>query len=194
MTMMALLLTAALGVIVYQHRDQGDVKKLAKEIFYQTKSLELELSRLKLELSKRPEAKVPAKVMETTQRLSDMQQRYARFAEERKLLGSHRSKEDLLIFRVARIFGEYDLSIPDDFVSEVKRYIRKWQHLKEIKSLYKLSNAIETGLSYLKGKEFPMSDHFIGRNISCLIKLSWTENEVKERAEKMKACIKSILA
>ena len=141
MTMMALLLTAALGVIVYQHRDQGDVKKLAKEIFYQTKSLELELSRLKLELSKRPETKVPAKVKETTRRLRDMQQRYANFAEERELLGSHRSKEDLLIFRVARIFGEYDLSIPDDFVSEVKRYIRKWQQSKRLEKTMSRINA-----------------------------------------------------
>ncbi len=69
-------------------------------------------------------------------------------------------------------------------------YIRKWQHLKEIKTLYKLSNEVKEGLSNLKDREFPISDHFIGRNISCLIKLSWTEEEVNQRASLMAKCIK----
>ncbi len=72
-------------------------------------------------------------------------------------------------------------------------YIRKWQHLKEIKTLYKLSNEVKEGLSNLKEKEFPMSDHYIGRNISCLIKLSWTEEEVSQRASLMEKCIKDTL-
>jgi soluble lytic murein transglycosylase-like protein len=127
MAAMALLLTAALGIIFYQYRDREEVLTLASEIFYQTKSLELELSRLRQELSKRPGAEMPAAVRETNRRLRDMQQRYASFTEEMKLIGSHRSKEDLLIFRVARVFGEYDLNIPDDFIQEVNRYIRKWQ-------------------------------------------------------------------
>lgn len=37
------------------------------------------------------------------------------------------SPEDRLIMRVARIFGECELNIPDAFVKEVHRYIRKWQ-------------------------------------------------------------------
>ncbi|MFG6687503.1 DegT/DnrJ/EryC1/StrS family aminotransferase [Mariniflexile sp. HNIBRBA6329] len=72
-------------------------------------------------------------------------------------------------------------------------YIRKWDHLKELKSLFPIPAEVKTGLEYLKTKEFPQSDHFIGRNISCLIKLSWTEEQVKERANKMVAIIKYIL-
>ena len=70
-------------------------------------------------------------------------------------------------------------------------YIRKWQHLKEIKTLYKLSTEVKDGLSQLKDREFPISDHYIARNISCLIKLSWTEEDVKNRAAKMFEIIKS---
>jgi len=72
-------------------------------------------------------------------------------------------------------------------------YIRKWDHLKDLKSLFPLSTEIKTGLEYLKTKEFPQSDHYIGRNISCLIKLSWTGEEVKARASKMVEVIKGIL-
>lgn len=72
-------------------------------------------------------------------------------------------------------------------------YIRKWQHLKEIKTLFPLSEEIKGGLQYLLTKEFPQSDYYIGRNISCLIKLSWTENQARERAEKMVQSIQSAM-
>ncbi|MBB3122751.1 8-amino-3,8-dideoxy-alpha-D-manno-octulosonate transaminase [Mesoflavibacter sabulilitoris] len=72
-------------------------------------------------------------------------------------------------------------------------YVRKWDHLKDIKTLYPVSKEVKEGLSYLKHKTFDQSDHFIGRNISCLIKLSWTEAEVKERAKLMVQAIKESL-
>jgi 8-amino-3,8-dideoxy-alpha-D-manno-octulosonate transaminase len=72
-------------------------------------------------------------------------------------------------------------------------YIRKWDHLKNVKSIYPLSDLVKKGLQYLNTASFPQSDDYISRNISCLIKLSWTEKEVKERAEKMVAAIKASL-
>ena len=70
-------------------------------------------------------------------------------------------------------------------------YIRKWEHLKNHKSLVPFSKELKKGLSYLKKKSFDKSDHFIGRNISCLIKLSWTESEVIKRAKIMASIIRS---
>ncbi len=72
-------------------------------------------------------------------------------------------------------------------------YIREWQHLKKIKSLYPISEEVKNGLNYLQTKTFEQSDHYIARNISCLIKLSWTEDEVKQRATKMVEVIKNIV-
>ena len=72
-------------------------------------------------------------------------------------------------------------------------YVRKWDHLMEMKSLFPLSNEVKRGISYLQTKSYTQSDHFIGRNLSCLIKLSWTEAEVKLRASKMVQIIKSIV-
>lgn len=72
-------------------------------------------------------------------------------------------------------------------------FIRKWEHLKDLKTLYPLSKEVKDGLEYLQTKDFSKSNHFIGRNISCLIKLSWTELEVKERASKMVKAIQSVL-
>jgi 8-amino-3,8-dideoxy-alpha-D-manno-octulosonate transaminase len=62
-----------------------------------------------------------------------------------------------------------------------------------MKSLYPISAEVKDGLKYLQTKTFEQSDHFIARNISCLIKLSWTEEEVKQRAEKMLIAIQNAL-
>lgn len=72
-------------------------------------------------------------------------------------------------------------------------YVRKWDHLKNIKTLYPISEAVKKGLNYLQTRTYEPSDHYIGRNISCLIKLSWTDDEVKTRANAMVKAIKSAL-
>nr|WP_321227854.1 DegT/DnrJ/EryC1/StrS family aminotransferase [uncultured Psychroserpens sp.] len=72
-------------------------------------------------------------------------------------------------------------------------YVRKWNHLKDSKSLFPLSSEVKKGLENIKNTAFDQSDHFIGRNISCLIKMSWTEDEVKTKASKMVDAIKSCL-
>jgi 8-amino-3,8-dideoxy-alpha-D-manno-octulosonate transaminase len=72
-------------------------------------------------------------------------------------------------------------------------YLRKWEHLKELKTLYPVSKEVQEGLKYLQTKTFSQSDNVIGRNISCLIKLSWSEDEVKARADKMVKVIQAVL-
>ncbi len=69
-------------------------------------------------------------------------------------------------------------------------YVRRWQHLMEAKSIYPFSETVKKSLESLKTKAFDKSDHYIGRNISCLIKMSWTEAEVVERARKMADAIR----
>jgi 8-amino-3,8-dideoxy-alpha-D-manno-octulosonate transaminase len=93
--------------------------------------------------------------------------------------------------KVAQAFKENGIDVCWNYYDNNWHYIRKWDHLKTQKSLYPLSTEIKAALSDLQNTSFEQSDHFIGRNISCLIKLSWTEDEVKERASKMVEAIKS---
>jgi 8-amino-3,8-dideoxy-alpha-D-manno-octulosonate transaminase len=72
-------------------------------------------------------------------------------------------------------------------------YIKNWHHLKEAKFLYPISKEIKEGLDKLKNQSFAQSDNIMGRNISTLIKLSWTEEQVIERANKMADAIKKVL-
>ena len=94
---------------------------------------------------------------------------------------------------VIKAFKENGIDACWNYYDNNWHYIRKWDHLKELKSLFPITQDVKDSLKYLQTKSFEQSDNYIGRNISCLIKLSWTEDEVGNRAEKMKKLIESCL-
>lgn len=103
--------------------------------------------------------------------------------------------EDLETAReVSKMFKANGLDVCFHYYDNNWHYIRKWDHLKMKKSLYPLSSEIQTGLDALKEKNFTKSDHYIGRNLSCLVKLSWSKVEVEQRAKVMVDCIQSVYA
>ncbi|NYJ27015.1 DegT/DnrJ/EryC1/StrS family aminotransferase [Allomuricauda sp. ARW1Y1] len=72
-------------------------------------------------------------------------------------------------------------------------YYRKWEHLTDRKSLGKLPKDVVESLPDYSKADFSESDQWMSRNISCLIKLGWTEEEVKIRAKQMVDAIKAAL-
>ncbi|WP_299124374.1 DegT/DnrJ/EryC1/StrS family aminotransferase [uncultured Winogradskyella sp.] len=96
--------------------------------------------------------------------------------------------------KVSGAFKENGIDVCWNYYQNNWHYIRKWNHLKELKSLFPISKEVKEGLKYLQTKTFEQSDHYIARNISCLIKLSWTEDEVRARADKMVECITKIIS
>lgn len=64
-------------------------------------------------------------------------------------------------------------------------YYKKWEHLVHQKSLGRLPSEVAEGLQDISKTDFSLSDHWVGRNISCLVKLGWSESEVQDRANKM---------
>lgn len=95
--------------------------------------------------------------------------------------------------KVSKAFKSNGIDVCFHYYDNNWHYIRKWEHLKDLKTLYPMPKEVKEGLGYLKNKTFSQSDDYIGRNISCLIKLSWTEAEVKELAQKMASIINSLL-
>jgi len=95
--------------------------------------------------------------------------------------------------KVIHGFKENGVDVCWNYYDNNWHYVRRWEHLKEVKSLFPISNEIKEGLTKLKDKDFSQSDSYISRNISCLIKMSWTEEETMVRAEKMVEVIKMSL-
>jgi len=73
-------------------------------------------------------------------------------------------------------------------------YIRKWDHLKNSVTLNALSPELKEKVKHHANKDFSASDAIISRNISSLINLSWTEEQLKEKGEKMVAAVKKVLS
>lgn len=73
-------------------------------------------------------------------------------------------------------------------------YIRKWNHLKEGKTLNGLHPEHREAVLAQANKAFPESDAIMSRCISTLINLSWTEQQVKEKGEAIVAAAKKVLS
>lgn len=72
-------------------------------------------------------------------------------------------------------------------------YIRKWDHLKTSASLNRLSATQEEALFALQHTNFSASDAVMSRCISTAISLLWTEEQIREKGEKMVAAIRKAL-
>ncbi|TAH12369.1 MAG: DegT/DnrJ/EryC1/StrS family aminotransferase [Sphingobacteriia bacterium] len=73
-------------------------------------------------------------------------------------------------------------------------YISKWDHLKNSTTLGRISPEQETALLQLKSASFAPSDAIMGRCISTAISLVWTEEQIKDKGEKMVAVIRKVLS
>jgi 8-amino-3,8-dideoxy-alpha-D-manno-octulosonate transaminase len=72
-------------------------------------------------------------------------------------------------------------------------YISKWDHLKNATTLNALSDVQKTALLKLKETDFSASDAIMSRCISTAISLVWTEEQIRDKGEKMVAAIKKVL-
>jgi hypothetical protein len=148
----AALLVLTVGMVVYQQMALSKARTLAIDMFYDIKSMELNLAQAEIQMDeqaemlkstikavesdklKAEEAKLAAtrqRVAKEREKLRDMRKKYQGYVQEAKALRIHfptaSAYEQELIMRVAREFGESELEVPPGFVKEVKRYIGYWQ-------------------------------------------------------------------
>jgi 8-amino-3,8-dideoxy-alpha-D-manno-octulosonate transaminase len=72
-------------------------------------------------------------------------------------------------------------------------YIRKWDHLKNTATLNKLSPLQIETITKNAASDFSASDEIMSRCVSTAISLLWTEEQVKEKGEKMAQVIRQVL-
>lgn len=70
-------------------------------------------------------------------------------------------------------------------------YIRRWDHLKKLKSAARLPLKLLEYCPDYEKVELPQSDSIISRAISIQIKLSWTREELSDRINKIVNAVKS---
>lgn len=73
-------------------------------------------------------------------------------------------------------------------------YIKQWQHLQQATTLNNISTEQKTALNNLTTQDFSASDAIMSRCISTAISLVWTDEQIKDKGEKMVAAIKKVLS
>ncbi len=73
-------------------------------------------------------------------------------------------------------------------------YIKQWQHLQQATTLNNISAEQKTALTNLATQDFSTSDAVMSRCISTAISLVWTDEQIKDKGEKMVAAIKKVLS
>jgi 8-amino-3,8-dideoxy-alpha-D-manno-octulosonate transaminase len=72
-------------------------------------------------------------------------------------------------------------------------YISKWDHLKTAATLHPINAEQQQALLKLASTKFEASDAIMSRCISTAISLLWTEEQLKDKAEKMVAAVRKVL-
>lgn len=112
---------------VVKHLQLQQQKKLAKEIFYTMKSLELEFAEVLALARQSRDQQVKQTVARFKAKYQSLEENYDRFVDSLNIYGKSVSEKEKLILQMARAFGECEINMPGEFKKEVLNYIRKWQ-------------------------------------------------------------------
>jgi pSer/pThr/pTyr-binding forkhead associated (FHA) protein len=121
------LLLVAVGIGVYQHLQLQRTRGVAEQIFYNMKTIELQLAQLEAQVQASTDPDHRGDAEQARARLAEMSTQYDGLLEELGILNDETLPEDRLIFRMARVFGECEIAMPKGFVEETKRYIDIWR-------------------------------------------------------------------
>ena len=131
-----ILLFVISTLVIYQQISINKARKIAIEMFYDVKMLEVDLSSTELQLKQGNSSVLQQAALQKRVRLEAMQSKYQAYLGELKSMDFKQmitmSRDDELIQKVARDFGESELELPDGFVLEVKKYIEYWKKTPRI--------------------------------------------------------------
>lgn len=130
-----ILLLVVSSLAVFQHKILQQNQKLAIDIFYNMKTIEIQIARQELDQQKFGYLAQMFDISNKRDQLTKMEKRYQNYLQNinsARLFKQRPSYEVEIIYRIARIFGENELIVPKDFVYEVKKYIALWKKTKRL--------------------------------------------------------------
>jgi pSer/pThr/pTyr-binding forkhead associated (FHA) protein len=127
----AVLLFCTLGYAWYQRARNDQMTRVAGEMFYAMKQVEIQVSDLEEEVAATKRKDLMDKILSKRQKLRELESQYDRFLTQLEIYEGM-SDQDRVIFRMARLFGECEVAMPRDFLSEVKKYISRWRSTQRL--------------------------------------------------------------
>lgn len=118
---------AAGGYAFYLHQQSARRAEMALQIFYSMKTLDVDVARIERMLQEANVQRGGDQLENFRRRREDMERDYNKFLASLKLYESKFTPKQQLAVRIARVFGESELAMPPEFLSEIESYIAKWQ-------------------------------------------------------------------
>ena len=129
------------GYAVYKHGQVRQQCELAADIFYNMKTLEIEIEKVIKDVKKHRTVEFKKQIEEFRAKQQQLEQNYNRFVDTLNVYSKGLSQEERIILHMSRRFGECEVNMPEGFVKEVLKYVEKW------KSNQRLERAIKRARS-----------------------------------------------
>jgi len=152
----ALAALAAGGYAYYGHQQIVRQQTLAQALFYDMKSLDLEIANVEIRLAASGNAQGQDLVKTYQERRRRMESNYDHFLSGLNMYDHPLTAQEQLILRVTRMFGECEMAAPPEYLAEVASYIRKWQGSARYAS--SVNRAREMGYTKKIAEEFERQD------------------------------------
>jgi 8-amino-3,8-dideoxy-alpha-D-manno-octulosonate transaminase len=94
---------------------------------------------------------------------------------------------------VVRIMNEKGVAGFNYWYINMYHFINQWDHIKELKSASKLPIHLLGQSQDYKTLDLPKSQEVVGRLISFVVRCTWKEEEVRELASRVRACMEEAL-
>lgn len=127
---LALAAITASGYAVSLYVKNRTLEAQAAENFYEVRELDLLTARSEraAEASGANVDSVEAQARAEKRRRAEL--KYDKFLETTEVYGRRLNREEQLILKVMRIFGESELIVPDEYIRQVQGYIKGWQNTR----------------------------------------------------------------
>ena len=102
-------------------------RAMAEELFYAMKTLDVDIANLQRAVVKSNDQAGLEVIRKYAKRHKEMEHNYDQFLATLHVYNPKMTEQEKLVLRIARVFGECELDMPPDFVTEVNRYIKMWQ-------------------------------------------------------------------
>lgn len=127
-----LLLIITGSVAWYKHSQIVEQQKLAAEVFYTMRALEIDLIKLRVEAEKRKSLEAKKQIDAVKAQKKNLEQSYDRYVDSLDIYSKGLNEKEKIIMRMAHRFGECEINMPDGFVEEVSGFIENWQSSKRL--------------------------------------------------------------
>ena len=133
----ALMFMVAGTYAIYKHRQVRQQRELAADIFYNMKTLEIEIGKVIKDVKKRRNAESKKQIEEFRAKQQQLERNYNRFVDTLNVYGKGLSQEERIILHISRRFGECEVNMPEGFVKEVMKYVEKWKSTRRLERAIK---------------------------------------------------------